>query len=448
MSRTAVIDVDPEESARTANLRHVTDRTPGIERRRAGKGFTYRDVDGRLVRDPAIVSRIRSLAIPPAWTSVWICPSAHGHIQATGRDAKGRKQYRYHPRWRKVRDETKYEKMIAFASALPGIRAAVERDLALPGLPREKVLATIVQLLEVTCIRVGNEEYARKNRSFGLTTLQNRHVDVSGSVVRFGFRGKSGKSHAITLQDRRLARVIARCSELPGHELFQYVDDEGEARSVESSDVNAYLKRITGAEFTAKDFRTWVGTVLAVRALRDLAPPSSGGQAAKHLVAAVKQVAERLGNTAAVCRNSYVHPAVLEAYLDGESWKKAFPGTRTAHGDVATRARAPSRRRTRAGARSLAHDSLAREESVTRSSNGAAIVVSRTSTDVDLDPDEQATLALLRARAYGSPARPPARVPARRTEREVRAVRRASRVRPRAALRRDAAATSDAGARP
>src|SRR5262249_42954866 len=245
------------------------------------KDFKYVSANGERIDDDATLARIRALAIPPAWENVWICPLANGHIQATGRDAKGRKQYRYHPRWRKVRDDTKYGRMIEFATALPKIRMTIERHLALQGLPREKVLATIVRLLEVTCIRVGNEEYARKNRSYGLTTLRNRHVDVSGTSLRFRFRGKSGKSHAIRVKDRRLARIVARCSELPGHELFQYVDDEGATCTVESSDVNAYIKEISGGDYTAKDFRTWVGTVSAVRALREQAPAPSAGDVNK-----------------------------------------------------------------------------------------------------------------------------------------------------------------------
>ncbi|HEY8078690.1 MAG TPA: DNA topoisomerase IB, partial [Labilithrix sp.] len=237
--------VDPELSAKNARLRYVSDDTPGIGRTRAGEDFVYVTANGDAIDDETTLARIRALAIPPAWEKVWICPLANGHIQATGRDAKGRKQYRYHARFRAIRDETKYSRLIAFATALPKIRQNIEAHLALQGLPREKVLATIVRLLEVTCIRVGNEEYARKNRSYGLTTLRNRHVDVSGSSVRFRFRGKSGKAHAIRVKDKRLARIVARCSELPGQELFQYVDDEEVTRTVESSDVNAYIKEIS-----------------------------------------------------------------------------------------------------------------------------------------------------------------------------------------------------------
>lgn len=364
--------LDPLESAKAAKLRYVSDDGPGIRRKRAGKGFTYVTDDGEHVTDDATLARIRALVIPPAWENVWICPLANGHIQATGRDVKGRKQYRYHARWREVRDETKYEKMIAFAMSLPKVRATVEQHLKLPGLPREKVLATIVRLLEVTCIRVGNEEYARKNRSFGLTTLRNRHVDISGSSVRFRFRGKSGKEHSIRLKDRRLARVIGRCSELPGHELFQYVDDDGSTRTVESSDVNAYLKEIAGAEFTAKDFRTWVGTVLAVRALRELAPAENATQATKTVKLAIKQVSERLGNTVAVCRKCYIHPAVLDAYLNRDDWHELFPkspGTATAAAALAAN----------------------------ESERASEIVVTVETPEDDLDPDEHATLAFLRA---------------------------------------------------
>ncbi len=319
--------IDPELSAKNARLRYVSDDRPGLSRERIGTSndFRYLTASGDEIDDEATLARIRSLAIPPAWEKVWICPLTNGHIQATGRDAKGRKQYRYHSRWHAVRDVTKYARMIDFATSLPKTRAAIEVHLQRPGLPREKVLATIVRLLEVTCIRVGNEEYARKNRSYGLTTLRNRHVDVSGSSVRFRFRGKSGQAHVIRMKDRRLARIVARCSELPGHELFQYIDDEGVTCTVESSDVNAYIKEISGGDFTAKDFRTWVGTVSAVRALREQAPAASGNDVNKQLVAAVKLVADRLGNTAAVCRKSYIHPAVIDAWVNRGGSDSIFP---------------------------------------------------------------------------------------------------------------------------
>jgi DNA topoisomerase I len=309
--------VDPATSAREAGLRYVHDAGPGIRRKSAGKGFSYVGLDGKPLRDPTELRRIKSLAIPPAWTDVWICPSPRGHIQATARDAKGRKQYRYHPRWREVRDETKYGRMIDFGQALPAIRARVEADLTLPGLPREKVLAMVVRLLETTLIRVGNEEYARENRSYGLTTLQTRHVRVDGSHLRFRFRGKSGKQHDIDVADRRLARILRQCQELPGQALFQYRDDDGEYQQVDSGDVNAYLRDISGQDFTAKDFRTWTGTVLAARALHEFERFDSDAQAKKNVVHAIERVAERLGNTRSVCRKCYVHPAVIDAYLEG-----------------------------------------------------------------------------------------------------------------------------------
>jgi DNA topoisomerase-1 len=307
---------DPVASAKLARLRYVTDAMPGIGRKRAGNGFVYVGVDGQPIRDPDELRRIKSLAIPPAWTDVWICPIPHGHIQATARDARGRKQYRYHPRWREVRDETKYGRMIAFGEALPHIRQRVEQDLALPGLPKEKVLATVVRLLETTLIRVGNEEYARANRSFGLTTMRDQHVDISGSKLRFHFRGKSGKHHGVDVNDRRLARIVKRCQDIPGYELFQYIDENGQRQAVDSADVNEYLRQITGQDFTAKDFRTWAGTVLAARALHDCGAGDSDTDAKRKMAQAVKTVAERLGNTPAVCRKHYVHPAVIEAYLD------------------------------------------------------------------------------------------------------------------------------------
>ncbi len=309
--------VDPLESAREAGLRYVNDDHPGIRRIRKGKQFRYLGPDGKPVRDAETLQRIRALAIPPAWTAVWICPLANGHLQATGYDARGRKQYRYHPRWRAVRDETKYYRMIAFAQALPAIRARVEKDLAQPGLPRTKVLATVVRLLETTLIRVGNEEYARSNGSFGLTTLRNRHVTVEGPSLQFTFRGKSGIRHSIRVDDRRLARIVQRCQDLPGQELFQYLDGDGTTYDIDSADVNAYIQEIAGQEFTAKDFRTWAGTVLAARALQEFASFDSQAQAKRNIVAAIEAVSKRLGNTKAVCRKCYVHPAVINSYLDG-----------------------------------------------------------------------------------------------------------------------------------
>jgi DNA topoisomerase-1 len=308
---------DPTVAARAAGLRYTSDRSPGVTRVRSGKGFRYLDADGKPVRDRDVLKRIRSLAIPPAWTEVWICPRGDGHLQATGRDARGRKQYRYHPRWREVRDEAKYDRMAAFGRALPVIRARTEEDLARPGLPREKVLATVVRLLERTLIRVGNEEYAQSNGSYGLTTLRERHVEVSGEKIHFAFRGKSGVKHRIDVHDARLAKVVRRCRDLPGQELFQYVDDEGQTRAVTSADVNDYLREITGEDFTAKDFRTWAGTVLAAVSLRDLEAFESLAEARRNVARAIDAVSSRLGNTAAVCRKCYVHPAVLEAYTDG-----------------------------------------------------------------------------------------------------------------------------------
>jgi DNA topoisomerase-1 len=307
----------PHESAQAAGLRYVTDTSPGIRRKRAGSGFRYLNPDGTAVRDSATLARIRSLAIPPAYTDVWICPSPTGHIQATGRDARGRKQYRYHPKWREVRDETKFGRMLAFSEALPRLRRQVAKDLARPGLPREKVLATVVRLLECTGIRVGNEEYAKANRSFGLTTLRDRHVEISGSTLRFEFRGKSGKVHQVALSDRRLARIVARCQAVPGAELFQYLDDEGNRVAIGSGDVNDYLREITGEEFTAKDFRTWAGTLQAVAALDQGGPAATKGEAKTAILKAIDSVAERLNNTRAVCRKYYIHPGVLDRYEAG-----------------------------------------------------------------------------------------------------------------------------------
>lgn len=316
--------LDPAESAKVAHLRYVSDATPGIQRRRRGKGFSYIAPDGSPVRDPASLKRIKSLVIPPAWTDVWICPLANGHLQASGRDARGRKQSIYHSRWREVRDETKYERMTAFAEALPAIRERIEQDLGLPGLPREKILATIVRLMETTLIRVGNAEYARQNKSFGLTTMRNRHVEVQGSSITFSFQGKSRVHHTVNLHDRRLAGIVRRCVDIPGYELFQYIDGDGERHSVDSADVNDYLHAISnGQYFTAKDFRTWAGSVLASQLLAELEPFSSATEAKRNLVQAVKSVAARLGNTPSVCRKCYIHPAVVEAYLAGRFSKPA-----------------------------------------------------------------------------------------------------------------------------
>jgi DNA topoisomerase-1 len=297
-------------------LRHSSDGDPGISRRRAGRGFAYRDSEARPVRDEETLERIRKLAIPPAWTDVWICVAPNGHLQATGRDARGRKQYRYHGRYRRRRDAAKYERVVTFAKALPAIRKRVDADLTRTAMSREKVLAAVVRLLELTLIRVGNDEYARLNRSFGLTTLRNRHAAVSGSSIRFRFRGKSGQAHEVSLRDRRLAAVVRRCRDLPGQELFQYIDDEGEIVDIRSDDVNDYLREIAPG-ITAKDFRTWAGTVLAYRALRALGAPTTDAEGRRNVLSAIRQTADRLGNTPAVCRQAYVHPIVVEAYLDG-----------------------------------------------------------------------------------------------------------------------------------
>jgi len=335
---------DEVRAARAAGLRHVSDtRTPGLTRRPTGKRvrqgrrwvpvFDIFDARGRPVRDEATLERVRRLAIPPAWTDVWICPDPRGHLQATGRDARRRKQYRYHPRWREERDSTKYERMIDFGRAWPRLRRAVAADLNLPGLPRRKVLATVVRLLDTTFIRVGNEEYERANRSFGLTTLKDRHVEIGRGRVRFHFRGKSGVFHDISVHDPTVAGIVRRCRDLPGQELFQYLDDNGQPASLGSSDVNDYIHEVAGHDFTAKDIRTWAGTVLAAAALHTLgvggaaaregarrqggAPAGHGRASNRDVTRAIEQVAERLGNTAAVCRKCYVHPHVVASFLDG-----------------------------------------------------------------------------------------------------------------------------------
>ena len=309
--------LDPVAAARAAKLRYVTDRKPGLSRVRGDGGFTYYDTDGSVITDEVTLTRIRKLAIPPAYADVWICRDPRGHLQAVGRDARGRKQYRYHPRWRVVRDEAKYGKMLVFGRVLPMIRAQVKQDLSLPGLPKRKVLAALVALLEKTMMRVGNEEYAKTNKSFGLTTLRNRHAKVKGSKLTFDFRGKHGVSHHIDLQDRQLARVVERCRDLPGQDLFQYLDETGETHAIGSDDVNDYLREISGEEITAKDFRTWAATNLAAAALRELATFDSQAAAKKNVVQAVEDVAKKLGNTPAICRKCYIHPAIFDGYLDG-----------------------------------------------------------------------------------------------------------------------------------
>lgn len=314
LARTPPAEVPPPESARLAHLRYVSDAAPGITRRRNGKGFMYHDPAGAVLRDKAALARIEALAVPPAWTEVWICPDPRGHLQATGRDARGRKQYRYHPRWREVRDGTKYGHMLTFGRALPRIRRRVEQDLRRPGLPREKVLAAVVRLMEHTLARVGNPEYARENHSFGLTTLQNRHVRIAGGRIELDFHAKSGLRHHSVVADRKLARILKNCRDLPGSELFQYLDEEGNRHSIESEDLNAYLRDISGAEITAKDFRTWAATNLA---LFELAARREAKPTKRAVVEVVKGVAEQLGNTPAVCRKCYIHPGLLEAYASG-----------------------------------------------------------------------------------------------------------------------------------
>jgi DNA topoisomerase-1 len=319
------------QAAKVARLRYVTDSQDGIRRLRAGKGFRYLDAHRRSIRDPVVLARIRSLAIPPAWSDTWICSLEDGHLQATGRDARGRKQYRYHARWRLVRDAVKYEKLVEFANALPAIRRQLEADLALPGLARQKVVALVVRLIELTFMRIGNEKYARDNGSFGITTLRNRHVRLTGQRIHFRFRGKSGKHHELEVSDPRMARIIQRCRDLPGYELFQYLDDEGVAHTVHSDDVNQYLYDITGMDCTAKDFRTWAGTVLCAVALRSRTSSEAATQRKRNVVRAVEAVAAQLGNTPSVCRKCYIHPQIVDTYLQ-KSMLPTFQSRRLARG--------------------------------------------------------------------------------------------------------------------
>ena len=315
-SAPAPAEVAARELLDQEGLRYVSDGKPGITRQRRGKGFSYHDAQGKLIRDPKQLERIRAIVVPPAWTEVWICPSANGHIQATGLDVRGRKQYRYHARWREARDGNKFEGILQFGAALPAIRARVAKDMRRPGLPREKVLAAVVKLLEVTLIRVGNAEYAKKNDSYGLTTIRKKHIDLDGSNIHFHFTGKSGKVWDLSVNDRRVANVVRTCSELPGYELFKYEED-GELKDVTSSDVNAYLQEITGESYTAKDFRTWAGTVLAAMALDEFEKVDSEAQAKKNVVTAIEHVSQQLGNTPTICRKCYVHPQILDSYVDG-----------------------------------------------------------------------------------------------------------------------------------
>jgi len=319
MGRAKVIPFpkDPVLSAKAAGLRYVRDAEPGIRRLKSGKSFRFVDPNGNAVRDGETLKRIRSLVIPPAWTDVWICRTGDGHLQAVGRDARGRKQYRYHPSYRYQRDQTKYSRLIAFGQALPAIPDRIGQDLSLPGLPRNKVLAAVVKLLESTCMRIGNDEYKEQNDSYGLTTLQDHHVEVQGSKMHFKFRGKSGQQQDIELQDPRLAKIVKKCRDIPGYELFQYYDDAGNVCDVTSSDVNDYIREITGDDFTAKDFRTWGGTGWATLVFEQLGPADSQTDTKKRTVEAIKAVAGKLGNRPATCRKYYVHPAILDAYSDG-----------------------------------------------------------------------------------------------------------------------------------
>ena len=303
------------------SLRYVGHDTPGITRKRSGKGFSYRDSQGRLIKDRALLKWIRSLAIPPAYQDVWIAPYHDAHLLAVGKDQRGRMQYRYHPEWRAARDATKFERMLDFGKILPTIRAAIDADLRKPGLSKRRVLALVVRLLEMTHIRIGNEEYAKTNKSYGLTTLKDRHLIVDGASFRFHFKGKGGKEHEIALKDRRLAKLVARCQDIPGQQLFQYLDDDGQRQSIDSADVNEYLREITGEHFTAKDFRTWAATVLCALTLRTLEDVETQPATKKKLKHAIEQVARRLGHTPTICRKSYIHPKVIEDYLAGELFK-------------------------------------------------------------------------------------------------------------------------------
>jgi DNA topoisomerase-1 len=309
--------LDAEADAVEVGLRYVSDSMPGVRRRRAGRGFMYIGPSGRRLTDRARLAWFKRLAIPPAWTDVWISPLQNGHLQATGRDARGRKQYRYHPRWRTVRDAAKFDRILDFGRAISRIRRRTDRDLRRPGLPREKVVALVVRLLEATLMRVGSEEYRRENRSYGLSTLRDRHVDVRGTRIRMAFRGKSGREHEIEVSDARLARAVRRCQELPGQVLFQYVGDDGRRRSVESGDVNDYLRQVAGGDFTAKDFRTWAGTMAAALALEEVGTADSDAEAKRNVASAIERVAAQLGNTPAICRTCYVHPEIVTSYLDG-----------------------------------------------------------------------------------------------------------------------------------
>jgi DNA topoisomerase-1 len=313
-----MFSTDPLESAAEAGLRYVSGGGPCIRRIACGKSFRYIGPDGKPLRDAKHLARVRSLAIPPAWRDVWICPSPNGHLQAYGWDARGRKQYRYHPDYRAVRDQAKFSRMIAFGTVLALIRRGVERDLDLRGLPKRKLLATVIRLLETTAIRIGNDEYAEENGSYGLTTLRNKHVHIEGAKLMFRFRGKSGQEASIELTDRRLARILRQCQELPGYELFEYLDEAGQTCRIDSADVNQYIRELSGQHFTAKDFRTWSGTVVAARELHAIGPAQSDTAIKRNIVIATKRVARHLGNRPATCRKYYIHPAVLDAYSEGK----------------------------------------------------------------------------------------------------------------------------------
>ncbi|MGB7417158.1 MAG: DNA topoisomerase IB [Thermosynechococcaceae cyanobacterium] len=309
---------DPVQSAKSAGLRYVSDDQPGIERQKVGRGFSYIDLDGNRIAPSPERDRIQALAIPPAWTDVWICPNPQGHLQATGRDAKGRKQYRYHPQWQRLRNRAKFDRLLPFGMALSSVRQQTAQHLKLKGLPREKVLATVVRLLEKTLIRVGNDQYARRNQSFGLTTLRDRHVEIEKGQVTFEFRGKSGVEHAITLEDPRLAKIIQQCQDIPGYELFQYFDENKQRQTVDSGDVNVYLQQTMGTDFTAKDFRTWAGTVLTAAELLKVSDFEDDKQAQQYVRETVKTVARQLGNRPATCRKYYIHPAIIEIYIEAQ----------------------------------------------------------------------------------------------------------------------------------
>jgi DNA topoisomerase I len=329
---------DLAATAKSAGLRYVSSGGPGIRRDRDGDSFRYIGLDGGPIEDTSVLTRIKSLGIPPAWVDVWISSRANGHIQATGRDARNRKQYIYHPRWRQVRDDTKYHRLVSFGEALPAIRTRVAGDLASRGLSREKVLATVVWLLDETAIRIGNGEYARENRAYGLTTLRNRHVRISGEVLKFHFTGKGGKEHRVDVRDRRVARIVRRCQELPGQDLFQYLGHDECCHHIESADVNGYLRDVSGEDFTAKDFRTWHGTVQAARALLQIGPFSTDADARQNVTRAIEAAAEHLGNTPAICRKCYVHPGIVEAYLDGALYRAlAATGTTARSGSGLSR---------------------------------------------------------------------------------------------------------------